>query len=458
MNLRKGQIIELVVESLAFGGRGIGSFEGMRIFVDGVMAGDKVRASLRKIKKNFAEANLVEIVEPSAQRVKPKCGHSGVCGGCQIQFMPYENQLAVKRQHVVDCFERIGGLRDVEVAEVLASPEVFYYRNKMEFSFGYDAEMKFTFGMHVPGRRFDIMDLTECHLESEASYNLVNAVRKFFVDKPFLPFRYSDGEGFLKGLIIREAKRTGQRMAILRTSEQVAEGFEEVLADFCELLKANGVDSGFWSMDISKRGQPRRVVEKHLFGPEVLLEKMVIDGEEFDFEVAPSAFFQVNLFQAEVLYSQVRNLVLAKPVKRVYDLFCGTGTIGLALARHVEAVVGIELNEEAVKVARENARRNGIENIEFIAGDVGKVLKEKKEQVDLIVIDPPRAGLQTEKVVAMISEFGCERIVYVSCDPATLARDCKWFAEFGYRVVSVQPVDMFPHTFHIENVCLLEKV
>lgn len=456
MQLMKGQVVDLEITKLAFGGRGIGEYDGLKVFVPGVMPGDKVKASFTRLKKNYAEAKLVEITEFSKDRAKEKCKYSGTCGGCQLQFMPYEQQLAYKKQHVIDCFERIGGIKGVEVAEVIASKDVFYYRNKMEFSFGYDEEMNFTLGMHVPGRRFDIMDLTECHLQSEVSFGLLNDVREFFMGRDILPFKYSDGSGVLKALVIREGKKTGERMVILRTSQFVPEDFDVVLREFVEMVK-DRCSSIYWNEDISVRGKPREVREHHLYGETVLHEKMVIEGDELSFDVSPRAFFQVNLEQAEVLYSQVLELALRDKHEMVFDLFCGTGTIGLFLAKHVKKVLGIELNASAVEVAKENAAKNGVSNVEFFVGDVAKVMGYVDSKPDLIVLDPPRAGLFSEKVVEDIAAFDCKRIVYVSCNPSTLARDCAWLSEYGYKVKEVRPVDMFPHTFHIENVCLLEK-
>lgn len=461
MQLQKEQIIEIDIHALAFGGAGVGKYDGMTVFVNQTMPGDRVKASITRIKKNFIEADLTDLVTESPDRVKAKCRYSGVCGGCQMQFMPYEKQLEFKKQSVIDAFQRIGRISAAPVEDVIPSPDHFYYRNKMEFSFGYDAEMKFTLGMHVPGRRFDIMDLEECHLESEASYKIVNEVREFMRATGWPPFKYSCGEGFLKGIFIREGKRTNEMMITLRTSDAMPEDFDEGMERFVKMLME--IDTGekkivsiYWTKDISKRGQPRKVVDKLLEGKSTLHEEMHIGGDVLSFDILPQAFFQVNTLQAEILYSQVLAMALNQPQTLVLDLFCGTGTIGLCMAKHVEQVLGVELNASAVEAAKENAVKNEITNIEFYLGDVAKVLQTMKKSPSLIVVDPPRAGL-TGKMINKISEFGCKQIVYVSCNPATLARDCQFFAEYGYKIKKIQPVDMFPHTYHIENVCLLEK-
>ena len=456
MQVKKGQIVEFDIENLAFGGAGIGRLDGRAVFVKETMPGDKVKASFTKIKSKYAEAKLVEIISPAKERVQPKCPYSGVCGGCQVQFMPYEKQLEFKRQHVIDCFERIGEIKNPPVGEIIGSENQFYYRNKMEFSFGYDAEMNFTLGMHVPGRRFDILDLKECHLESELSYQIVNLVRDLMMKLKWRPFKYSNGKGFLKHLSIREGKRTNEIMINLITSNDLPKDIQEGLNEFVELIKAN-VTSIYWTQVISKRGTPRRYEEKLLFGENYLTEEMHLEnGDKLSFEILPKAFFQVNTFQAEKLYQEVINLATKNDHKMIFDLFCGTGTIGLFLAKYAEKVLGIEMNESAVKAARVNAEKNNIFNIDFFNGDVAKVLEEIKELPSLVLVDPPRAGL-TEKTIDQINNFNPKEVIYVSCNPSTLARDVKIFKEYGFKIQSVQPVDMFPHTFHIENVCLLAR-
>lgn len=454
MQLKKGEIIEFTVDSLVFGGKAIGEFEGLKVFVNKAIPGDRVSASLTKIKKNYAEAQFVELLEPSKDRVKARCQHAGTCGGCTFQQLPYEKQLEAKKQFVVDAFERIGGLQNPPVRDVIACEDQFYYRNKMEFSFGYDAEMKFAMGMHLPGRRYDILDLKECHLQSEGTEELLSKVREFVTKRKWKPFKYSCGQGFLRSLFVREGKRTGELMIVLSTSDDVPKDLDAGLEELSEIL-GDKVTSFYWSQVISKRGSPKQIKETLIRGRKTLKEDMILEnGNKLGFEIAPQAFFQPNTFQAEKLYTEVIKLV--EGGEFAFDLFCGTGTIGLFMAKHVGHVLGIELNESAVQVARENAQKNAIFNIDFFVGDVGKLVGTLKERPSVIVVDPPRAGLN-EKTIAKISEFDCERIIYVSCNPSTLARDCQWLAEFGYKVESVQPVDMFPHTYHIENVCLLKR-
>ncbi|MBI2634728.1 23S rRNA (uracil(1939)-C(5))-methyltransferase RlmD [Candidatus Peregrinibacteria bacterium] len=457
-NRQKGQIIELDIERLAFGGAGIGKHDGMTVFVEKTVPGDRVRASFFKIKNNYAEANLTEIVTPSTDRIKPRCSYSGACGGCQMMFMPYEKQLAFKQQHVIDALERIGKIPNPPVEKIIGSKDRFFYRNKMEFTFGYDSKMNFTLGLHQPGFRFDILDINECHLQSELSVKIVNSARELVKKLKWPPFKYSNGEGFLRSLIIRDCKRTGEVMVILNTSDQIPKNLAEGLKKFVELMAGfKEVVSIFHLSIISRRGMPNKIKETMLYGRPAITEKMILEnGDELDFTISPQAFFQVNTFQAEILYNNVLKMASSRPQELVLDFFCGIGTIGLFMAKHAEKVLGIELNEEAVKAAKKNAQRNDISNIEFNTGDVVENLPAIRQKPSLIVVDPPRAGL-TGNLIDIIGGLGANQLVYVSCDPATLARDCDQLKRHGFMLKKVQPVDMFPHTFHIENVCLLEK-
>lgn len=459
MNLQKGQIIDLDIKALAFGGAGIGKYEGLTVFVEGTLPGDRVEAAFTKIKPKFAEARLVKITEQSKDREKPRCPYFGKCGGCQLQHMPYQKQLQFKQQHVIDALERIGKIIKPPVEEIIGCPDSFYYRNKMEFSFGYDENMNFSIGLHLPGRRYDILDLKECYLQSELSVKIVNAVREFMAIRGVKPYKFSNGEGFLRSIFVREGKRTDEVMVNLCTSDDLPGDWDEILAEFVEMLTniSDKIISIYFTQIISRRGQPKQTKERLIYGKSTLSELMQLDnGDCLAFEILPQAFFQVNTLQAEILYSQIVKMALKNEHKVVLDLFCGTGTIGLFLTKHVEQVIGIELNEDACKMARDNAQKNKIFNADFFAADVSKVSKYVKSRPSLIVVDPPRAGL-TQKIIKQISDFGTKQMIYVSCNPATLARDILWLKEFGFSLTVAQPVDMFPHTYHIENVCLLER-
>lgn len=464
--LKRGETIEIEIKTLAFEGGGIGDYEGLKVFVEGTMPGDKVLVYVFKVKRNFALARLVEIIEKSKDRIEPICENANVCRGCQMQFIPYQKQVEFKKKHIEDCLQRIGGFKDVTVSEMIECKNKFYYRNKMEFSFGYDAEKNFTLGMHAPNRRFDILDLKKCYLQSQFSSAILAVVRKFAIEKDFKPFNFGNGDGDFRALYIREGKRSGEVMVNIVTSDNLS---QETVDDISELSVrlsnlisvAEGEEdkkivSIYWTKIISKKGVPRSDRSTLLFGKNAISEKMIIDEDELNFDIYPQSFFQVNTFQAEELYKVVRDLAIENSQGVVFDLFCGTGTIGLFLAKHVNQVIGVELVEDAVKSARENALKNSIFNADFYLGDVFKKLAEIKERPSLVIIDPPRAGL-TEKTIEKLNEFSPSQIIYVSCNPATLARDLKLFSEFGYEIKTLKGVDMFPQTYHIECVCLLEK-
>ncbi|MFA5947828.1 MAG: 23S rRNA (uracil(1939)-C(5))-methyltransferase RlmD [Candidatus Gracilibacteria bacterium] len=462
MNLQKGEIIDLEIENIAFLGKGVGKYNGKVVFVSNTMAGDKIKASLTHIKKDFCEADLVEIVKPSSERIAPKCEYFDKCGGCSFQFITYAKQLEIKKQHVIDAFERIGNVVDPNVKDVIGCSDPYYYRNKMEFSFGYDANMNFTLGMHEPNRRFDIMDLKNCYLMSKISVDIFNLFREFCVRKNYEPFKYSNGSGFLKQVFVREGKRTNEVMVNFVTSDLVPKDFENDLNELKEeLLKCHEgekkLTSFYWSKVISQKGRRREIKETLVYGKKYLTEILKLEnGDSLTFDIAPQAFFQVNTFGAEILYNLALKYALKNPHETVFDLFCGTGTIGLFLAKHINEVFGIEINEDAVIAARENAQKNKIFNIDFFTGDVDKVLKKITRIPSLIVIDPPRAGL-TKNTIEKINEFGAKSLIYISCNPSTLARDCQMLREYGFKISEITPVDMFPHTYHIECVCLFER-
>ncbi len=464
--LKKGDVIDIVIEKLTFEGGGLGNFEGLKVFVEGAMPNDRVLAYVFKVKKNYAEARLLEIVEQSKDRIEARCEYDEVCRGCQIQFMPYEKQVEYKISHIEDCLSKIGGINDVRISEMIKAKEQFYYRNKMEFSFGYDAEKNFSLGMHAPNRRFDILDLKHCYLQSPFSVAILALTRKFAKEKGFIPFNFANGEGDFRAIYIREGKRTGEVMVNIVSSDNVSKKTVSDIEELANLLSGlrpsikeeenKKIVSIYWTKVISKRGVPRINKEYLLYGKNYISEKMIILDQSLEFDIYPQSFFQVNTFQAEELYKIVREMATEKSHNIVFDLFCGTGTIGLFLAKSVEQVIGIELAQDAVKSARENALKNKIFNIDFYQGDVFKKISEIKERPSLIIVDPPRAGL-TEKSILKINEFSPSQIIYVSCNPATLARDLKMFKEFSYKIKEVKAVDMFPNTYHIETVVFLEK-
>lgn len=457
--VRRGEDIILTVDTAAFEGRSIGRIQDLVVFVEGAVPGDKVLATVYRKKKQFAEARAKEILVPSPNRVLPKCSHFGICGGCSWQHMAYEEQTRWKQSHVQDAFIRIGGFQDPPVRSILKAECTEFYRNKMEFSFGdrrwflegeeHREPESFAVGLHVPGRFDRILHIDACFLQSPESNDILNVTREFFLKKGSLPYSTKTHTGDLRHLVIREAKRTEQRMVFLITSGEDLESLDE----YAELLKESrfAVTTLVHGITATKSGVAMAEEERILFGPG-FIEEMI---GKVRFTISPTSFFQTNSFQAERLYEATREALGATQEMHVWDLYCGTGTIGIFLADSVRKVTGVELNAASVQDARVNSARNGITNIEFVHADVLGFLREQSATPDALVLDPPRSGLHPE-ATRIIAESRVARIVYVSCNPATAARDCAIFRDHGYRITSILPVDMFPHTYHVESVISLE--
>lgn len=430
------------------------------------MPGDRIRARVAKAKKKYAEAQLEEVIEPSTLRTEPRCFYFGTCGGCKWQHVDYQAQLDAKSDSVRDALVRTGGFEDAEVRPAIGSEKVYFYRNKMEFSFsasrwltreeiesGRDFDTDFALGLHVPGNFDKVLDLHECHLQSLLSRKIVNSVRAFAKDRGWAPWDIRKHVGFLRHLVIRSGERTGEVMINLVTN-----GFEEErMADLAEHLRLDfPTVRTFVNTINTSKAQTAFGEEIHvIYGPGVIHDRI----GEYTFEIAANAFFQTNTAQAERLYEVARNFARLRPDDLVYDLYCGAGTISIFLAGHVKRVVGVELIDEAVANARANAAANGVDNCTFVAGDMLEVFNERfvaeHGAPDLLIVDPPRAGLHP-KVADRIAAFGPERFVYVSCNPQTQARDLSVMKD-AYQIEAVQPVDLFPHTHHVENVVALRR-
>ncbi len=461
--LKRGDRLTLNIEKAAFEGKTISRLGDFVVFIEGAVPGDLVEVEIFRKRKRYAEARVVSVVTPSQHRVEPACGHFGVCGGCRWQHMDYEEQLRWKREHVLESFAHVGGLGDVTVHPTLAAEDVFFYRNKMEYSFGEKrwhttppkendrlVEPAFALGLHVPRRYDKILHVDRCYLQSETSNEVLAFTRDFFLAHDIRAYSTKTHSGELRHLVIREGKNTGQRMVYLVTSPMdtaiVDEYAREVVAAVPDITTVvHGVTT---RKSMVAQTDENRV----LFGPGIIEE--TLGGCRY--EISPSSFFQSNTRQAEKLYAVTLDYAGVEADTVVWDLYCGIGTIALFFARHAGRVVGVELNPDAVEDARRNAARNGVENCEFVASDIVEFLASAAAVPDVVVIDPPRSGLHP-KVVKGLGTLPVSRLVYVSCNPVTCARDVKMLGEYGFRVQQVQPVDMFPHTYHIECVVTLRR-
>jgi len=463
MGRGKNIILEnVLVESVAAEGKCVSRIDGQVIFIEGVVPGDRVDVVVLKKKKAFMEARPIKFHAYSEKRVPAFCSHFGTCGGCKWQHLPYEDQLQYKWQQVKDNLERIAKVPLPEINPILGSPDKQYYRNKLEFTFsnhrwltneeieaGTDLQRN-ALGFHVP-KRFDrIVDVDKCYLQPDPSNAIRSFVKEECLARNYQFYDIITHEGWLRNLIVRTAS-TGELMVILQVAfenHDLPDLLGKIKKQFPEITSLMYVVN-------SKHNDTFQDLEVKLFaGNDHIMEEM--DG--LHFKVGPKSFYQTNSKQAAALYRAAIRMAAIQPHELVYDLYTGTGTLAQFAARSAAKVVGLEYVEPAIEDAWINARLNRLDNVYFQAGDIKDLLTEqfmeKHGRPQVIITDPPRAGMHTD-VTEALYHSGAERIVYVSCNPATQARDIQLLAE-KYKVTEVQPVDMFPHTYHVENVCLLQ--
>src|SRR6201987_1764227 len=448
----KDQELELDVESLAYGGNGVARLNGFVVFVRRGLPGDRVRARVTKVKRSQAEALALEVVQAGPQRVEAPCAHFPACGGCRFQDLEYGAQLAQKESQVRDAFQRIAGIAEPPLEAIVpCEPEIFHYRNKLEYSFTQTDDGP-ALGFHRAGRWDEVLDIRKCWLTTELGNGLREAVRDWAREEKLEAYSQADGSGYLRHLVVREGRNTGQALVQLVTApgEKFEPGyFVGVLRRFPE------VRSIHWSVNDTP-AEVTNLPTRLLWGEEWIEEE--VGGRRF--RVRPNAFLQTNTAMAERLYALAREAAGLTGGETVWDLYCGIGTIGLSLAGDSLTVWGIEVLEESVACALENAELNVITNAAFFAGNVGEVVEELLERSgapDVVVVDPPRAGL-AGKALRRLGRIGAPRLVYVSCTPTTLAGDVKALRdEHGYELKRLTPVDMFPHTPPVESVSLLER-
>ncbi len=454
----------LEITDVAAEGKSIARHDDMVVFIPFGAPGDVATVKLDKKKKSYAEGHIVELTSPSAIRVEPRCEHFTVCGGCRWQHLPYDFQLTAKQKQVTDALTRIGKIELPGISPILGSENIWEYRNKMEYTFSNRCWLTFeqlnsgeeftdrnAAGFHIPGAFDKVLDIKRCHLQEDFSNRLRIFIRNYAIEKGYTFYDLRNHTGLLRTLMVRTAS-TGQKMAVVSFGEDRPEEITDVMnavaAEFPEITSLlyvvnTKVNDTISDLDIvTFRGTP-------------FIEEAM---EDLRFRVGPKSFYQTNSLQAYRLYSVARQFADLKGDELVYDLYTGTGTIACFLAKSARKVIGIEYVPEAIDDARINARINGLENTEFFAGDMKDVLNRdfisRHGRPDVMIVDPPRAGMH-EDVVNVILEAEPSRIVYVSCNPATQARDLA-LLDTKYRVTAVQPVDMFPHTQHVENVVRLE--
>ena len=462
---KKQEILNgVVVENYAAEGKSLARVDGKVIFMEQVVPGDVVSVKLRKNKKDWAEGEVLEIEQLSADRVDPFCQHFGVCGGCQWQMLPYPKQLQYKQQQVVDNLTRIGKIPLPPISPIIGAEKTRFYRNKIEYTFNNKryllpnelsdpsiSAIQNVAGYHARGFFDKVVDIQTCYLQEEPTNSLRKSVKQFAVENGFSFYDIRQHEGFMRNMQIRLC-RTGELMV------NIVFGYDDqkkrnALLKFIE-SRFPSITTLLYTINTKWNDSMHDLLPQVHFGKGHIIEML----ENFEFKIGPKSFFQTNTEQAEKLYQVTRNFAELTGKENVYDLYCGTGSIGIFVSKHARRIVGVETIAEAVQDAKENAALNDVQHAQFFTGDVIEVCDdaffEENGKPNVIITDPPRAGMH-EKLVRKILDMEAPVVVYVSCNPATQARDLNLLGE-KYAVTKIQPVDMFPHTHHIENIAQLK--
>ena len=450
MPLNKNDDIELRIDSLGSEGQGVGRYEGMAVFVPFALPNELVKAHIIKVAKNYAVGKLIKVIEPSKVRREPRCSSFTRCGGCNLMHMDYAAQLEYKRGLVENAFARIAKIEGVHVENTIGMDEPYHYRNKAAFPFAM-VDGRMCFGFFAP-RSHRLIPIDGCFIEQEPLYNVASAVHCWAEENDIQPYDEETGSGTIRHVVSR-ITTSGDIMAVI-----VTKGRPKKLNKLVDMLKERC--EGIKSIILNRNDEDTNVIfgrsYETLWGEDTLTENLC----GFEFSVSAASFLQVNPVQTECLYAQVEAFLPEKDGFEAIDVYCGTGTISMILSKRAKHVTGIENIKPAVEDAARNAERNGAGNADFICADAAEALPElieKGTRPDVIVIDPPRKGCD-KAVLNAITGSAVQRVIYVSCDPATLARDVRILVDGGYSIQKVQPIDMFPQTAHVETVCLLSKL
>lgn len=462
---KKNDIIELTITDIGTQGEGIGRVtpEDIPFFVKGALTGDKIRAGVMKLKSSYGYARLIEVLEPSPWRTEPKCSVAGPCGGCTLQHLSYEKQAEYKQKHVQNCLERIGGLKDIPMEPICAMEEPWYYRNKAQFPVGRGKDGKVKIGFFA-GHTHSVIDTTHCYIQAPVMQPLLETIREFLEEFDISTYDEETGKGLVRHILMRVGFATGEIMVCpvlngekLPKAEVLEKRLKETVERYNEgIVLDNAIKYELTSFCINVNKKKTNVILGDkcilLSGREYITDKI----GDVSYRISPLSFYQVNPVQTKCIYDTVKEYAGLTGEEVLWDIYCGAGTIGLYLAEGARKLYGIEIIPEAIADAKENAKANGIENAEFYVGAAEDVFPKlmKTCPPDVAVIDPPRKGCD-EKLIQALLEVGPKTLVYVSCDPATLARDLKLLTAGGYEVKRVRAVDAFCHSVHVETVCLL---
>ncbi|MGL5313573.1 MAG: 23S rRNA (uracil(1939)-C(5))-methyltransferase RlmD [Peptostreptococcaceae bacterium] len=451
--MKKKDVIEFEVDKMEFGGTSVSQYGNREIHMKGGITGQKVKAAVKRTRSGKADVKMLELLERSPIETAETCKHFGECGGCSILSVPYEKQLEIKEKQVMDLFLN-QNLFGFQFQGIQGSPKTTQYRNKMEYTFG--DEMKdgpLTLGLHKKGKHIDIMTVDGCYLVDQDFIQILTTTVEYFNEKELPYYRTFNHKGYLRNLVVRKGVNTKEMMVNIVTSSQV--DFD--MTEYKEKLLSLELDAELVSLLHTINDGLADAVQcdelRVLHGRDYIQEEVL----GLKFKISPFSFFQTNTKGAEELYTMAREFIGDHADKVVFDLYSGTGTIGQVMAGAAKKVYGIEIIEEAVVAANQNAKLNGLTNCEFIAGDVAKTVKNLKDKPDLIIVDPPRPGVHKD-AVRDISGFGAKEIIYISCNPKTLVLDLVEFRNYGYEVEKVKCMDMFPNTPHTETVVKMTKV
>ena len=453
MKIEKNNVLQITIDSLAYGCKGVGKINGLVVFVPYSVPGDVLQVKITKKKKNHCEAVIEKIVSPSALRVCSQCSLFSICGGCTSQNIAYENQIVFKEQILKSTLEHLAGIKNALFKPILPSPEIWNYRNKMELTFGQEEDGKVTLGFHKPQSYYHIVDVKKCYIQPKEFDVITGVIRDFANKRNLSVYDPKTFKGLLRHLILRKAKATGEIAAVLLTATKNlpdAETLTDEITAACPSVKgfAWGLNSG--SADVAR-------LDDILYqkGDLVITEKV----GDVTYQVSPFSFFQTNTLAAEKLFDAVLEAAELSGKETLLDAYCGTGAIGIYCAKKAKRVLGIDINLESIWDARKNAKLNGLSSCTFLSGFIKKNINLLKSSagssgINRIILDPPRGGMD-KKSLRTLLEIEAPLVVYVSCNPSVLARDLQLFFKAGYEIEYIQPLDMFPHTYHIESVVKL---
>ncbi|WP_102399055.1 23S rRNA (uracil(1939)-C(5))-methyltransferase RlmD [Haloimpatiens massiliensis] len=450
--VKKNEEYIIDISGMGYDGEGIGKVENFTVFIPGAIEGENAKVKILSVKKNYGYGKLMEIIKPSEKRVAPVCPSFGKCGGCGIQHLDYSYQLQIKRKRVEDALERIGKLERITVHNTIGMDNPYDYRNKVQLPVGEDKNGNIVVGFYAP-RSHNIIDIDTCFIQEEVSYKVVQLIKVWMNKYHIKPYNEEKHNGLVRHIMVRKGFKTREVMVVIVTNGDKLPNKDELIKSIVDNIE--GIHSIIQNVNSKRTNVILGSKCKTLWGQEHITDYI----EKFKFNISPLSFFQVNPGQTEVLYRKALEYADLKGDEVVFDAYCGTGTISLFLSQKSKRVYGVEIIKEAIENARENSKVNNINNAEFIVGkseeEIPKLIS-KGIIPDVVVVDPPRKGCE-KTLVESICKSNPKKVVYVSCDPGTLARDLAIFHELGYKTEEVQPVDMFPQTMHVETVCLLTR-